>query len=60
MQRRFENVAAVEVEINAEGWPHVVIFPNEGPPTTLVVRPQGHAEFIEHKADPNPLWSDKS
>lgn len=56
MQKRFEN-ATVEVEIDADGWPKVTIFPETGNPQVLVVRPNGHAQFIESVPDTNPLFS---
>jgi hypothetical protein len=59
-QERFEKPEAVEIVIDADGWPTVTIFPNlsDGKPArTLVLRPQGHAAWIEDRSHVNAIWS---
>jgi hypothetical protein len=40
----YEKPRAVEIEIDADGWPHVIVWTAEGTVERVRVRPQGHAE----------------
>ncbi len=56
MTRRFENVAAVDMEVTATGGLRVIVYPHEGAPTIVVCTPTAQTEFIEDKSHENKLW----
>lgn len=57
--QRFEN-CTVQIEIDANGWPHVTVWPQEGNARVLYMKPTGNATILEITPDPNPLWNKRS
>lgn len=55
-RQRWENVAAVEIEVDANGFPTIYIFPNEGKPYIVHTKLQGVTRYIEDRSNDNKLW----
>lgn len=54
---RFENVAVVEIEVDAKGTPTIVIHMQEGPAQIVVVEPRVDTSVFEDRSTHNPIWS---